>query len=74
MDWHLLEVYPGEGDLTFILCRGEAWFHHSGFVNSQSDGYHLLIHKEPFCDINVGVWCTLSAASIIGPPPFFFKL
>ena len=57
-------------DLTFILCRGDSWFHHSGFVNSHTDSH--LINKEPFHDVNVGVWCTLSAARIIDPT-FFFK-
>jgi len=38
-------------------------------VNSQTGSHGLLIHKEPFHDVNdFGVWCTLSAAGIIGPP------
>lgn len=57
----VVEKWPLRSYCVGVRCG----FHHSGFVNFQSDGYSLLIHKEPFHDVNVGVWYTLSAARII---------
>jgi hypothetical protein len=57
-------------DLTFFT--DEAWFHLSGYVNSQnnrlwsSENPHEL-YQVPLHDQKVGVWCAISRMRIIGP-------
>lgn len=57
-------------DVTFFT--DEAWFHLSGYVNSQnnrlwsSENPHEF-HQVPLYDQKVGVWCAISRMRIIGP-------
>ncbi|PNF22643.1 hypothetical protein B7P43_G07109, partial [Cryptotermes secundus] len=65
---------------TFVVNHGieefdEAWFHLSGYVNSQnnriwsSDNPHVL-HEKPLHCQKIGVWCAVSRR-IVGP--IFFE-
>jgi len=71
-EWMLQSVNDGEVDPFSVLYTDEAWFHLSGYVNSQNSRYwsatnpHQL-HETPLHDLKVGVWCALSANRIIGP-------
>ena len=50
----------------------EAWFHVSGYVNSQntrvwaSENPHVF-HESSLIPEKVGVWCAISGQRIIGP-------
>lgn len=57
-------------DVTFFT--DEAWFHLSGYVNSQnsrlwSSDNPLSVHKTPLHDKKVGVWVAISRHRIVGP-------
>lgn len=58
--------------LNKTFFSDEAWFHLSGYVNSQnyrhwsSDNPHEFIEK-PLHSIKTGVWCAMSRRRIIGP-------
>jgi len=61
---------PGILDVTFFT--DEAWFHLSGYVNSQNT--HIwaaaiphTVHEETFHSQKFGVWCGVSRRQIIGP-------
>jgi len=61
---------PGILDATFFI--DEAWFHLSGYVNSQNvriwaaENPHT-VHEEPLHSQKIGVWCGVSRRRIIGP-------
>ena len=61
---------PGILDVTFFT--DEAWFHLSGYVNSQNtriwaaENPHT-VHEEPLHSQKIGVWCGVSRRRIIGP-------
>ena len=66
----------GENILNHTFFSDEAWFHLSGYMNSQNSrawstvNPHALFQK-PLHDQKVGVWCALSRGRIIGP--IFFE-
>jgi len=61
---------PGILDVTFFT--DEAWFHLSGYVNSQNtciwaaENPHTG-HEEPLHSQKIAVWCGVSRRRIIGP-------
>ena len=61
---------PGILDLTWFT--DEAWFHLSGYINSQNTRIwaeknpHTL-HAEPLHAQKIVVWCAVSRRRIIGP-------
>ena len=62
-------------DLDYTFYSDEAWFHLSGYVNSQnSRTWSALnpfeLHESPLHSLKVGVWIAISRRRIIGP--FFF--
>jgi hypothetical protein len=55
-----------------FFMTDEAWFHLSGYVNSQNSRYWATenpneLHEQPLHDQKIGVWCGVSATRIIGP-------
>jgi hypothetical protein len=65
----LLKENPGILDYTWF--SDEAWFHPSGYVNSQNA--HIwasenpnAMHEEPLHSEKIGVWCGMSRRRIIG--------
>jgi len=66
----LLKVNPGILDYTWFSDK--AWFHLSGYVNSQNSRIWAsenanVIHEEPPHSEKIGVWCGMSWRCIIGP-------
>ena len=58
--------------LVYIWFSDEAWFHLSGYVNSQNSRIWgsenpNAIHEEPLHSEKIGVWCGMSRRRIIGP-------
>jgi hypothetical protein len=56
---------------------GEAWFHLSGYVNSQNSRFWssenpLFFHEVPLHSRKIGCWCAISSKRILGPI-FFSK-
>jgi hypothetical protein len=72
--WDFLTA--NEEDIMDITCfSDEAWFHLSGYINSQNSHVWLAvnphaIHGTPLNDQKVGVWCTISWSWVIGPTYF----
>lgn len=57
-------------DITFF--SDEAWFHLSGYVNSQNYRHWSSVNPHVFIEtdmhpIKIGVWCAISRRRIIGP-------
>jgi hypothetical protein len=58
--------------LVVTFFTNEAWFHLSGYVNTQntrlwtSENPHA-VHETPFHDQNIGVWVAISTRHIVGP-------
>jgi hypothetical protein len=57
---------------TIILFSDEAWFHFSGYLNSQNKRYWsadnpVLLHQVPLHSIRVASWCAARATRVIGP-------
>jgi hypothetical protein len=55
-----------------IFMTDEAWFHLSGYVNSENSRYWATenpheLHEQPLHDRKIGVWCGVSVTCIIGP-------
>ena len=55
-----------------FLVTDEAWFHLSGYVNSQNSRHWAIenphvIHESPLHPVKIGVWCAISAQRIVGP-------
>jgi hypothetical protein len=74
-NWFLrLERNPGILTMTWFI--DEAWFHLSGYVNSQntriwaSENPHAF-NEAPLHPQKVGVWCAISTQKVIGP--IFFE-
>ena len=73
--WLLSMVEEGCLDPLLYIMLDEAWFHLSGYVNSQNTCYWSsenlhIIHKMN--DLKIGVWCTVSGTKIVGP--YFFLI
>ena len=73
----LLHVVERDPDILKVTWfTDEAWFHLSGYVNSQntrvwaSENPHVF-HESPLHSEKVGVWCAISGERIIGP--IFFE-
>lgn len=71
-NWITNAVCNGEVDPEMTFFTDEAWFHLSGYVNSQNSRYWCsenphISHEKPLHDVKVGVWCAVSAKKIIGP-------
>ena len=61
---------PGILDVTFFTA--EAWFHLSGYINSQNTRIWAAenphsVHEEPLHSQEFVVWCGVSCRRIIGP-------
>jgi hypothetical protein len=56
----------------YVFFPDEAWFHLSGYVNSQnsrfwsSENAHLF-HEVPLHSQKIGCWCAISRKRIVGP-------
>ena len=62
----------GQNVLDLIYYSDEAWFHLSGFINSQncriwSSDNPLIFNETPLHAQKIGVWVAMSRARIIGP-------
>lgn len=62
----------GEDILDLTFFTDEAWFHLSGYVNSQncrvwSSENPFEFKEKPLHDQKVGVWCAISRKRIVGP-------
>jgi len=70
--WIRDEIFIGQIDPNLLFFSDEAWFHLSGYINSQNNRYwstenpHQL-HEIPLHDQKVGVWCAISRTRIVGP-------
>ncbi|KAJ4449805.1 hypothetical protein ANN_01211 [Periplaneta americana] len=58
--------------LSIIWFTDEAWFHLSGYVNSQNSRHWAIenphvIHEAPMHPVKIGVLCAISAQRIVGP-------
>lgn len=58
--------------LNETFFTDEAWFHLSGYMNSQnsrlwSTANPLCIHEEPLHSVKIGVWIAISRRRIVGP-------
>jgi hypothetical protein len=74
--WFQQSVYDGMIDPDLVSYTDDAWFHLSGYVNSQNNPYWSAenphsIHEVPLHDVKIGVWCAISAKRII--VPVFFE-
>jgi hypothetical protein len=63
-----------DGDIatTLVLFSNEAWFHLSGYVNSQNNRQWskknpIIINGIPLHGVKVGVWCAMSAGRTTKP-------
>jgi hypothetical protein len=75
--WFQQSVYDGMVDPDLAFYTDEAWFHLSGFVNSQNNRYWSAenlhsVHEVPLYGVKIVVWCAISEHRIIGPV-FFQK-
>jgi hypothetical protein len=68
--WFLNLVERNPGILTMAWFTDEAWFHLSGYVNSQNTR-PCAFTETPLHPQKVGVWCAISAERVIGP--IFFE-
>ena len=65
----------GENILNDTFFTDEAWFHLSGYANTQNsrtwatENPHETFEK-PLHDQNIGVWCAVSRSRITGPTFF----
>jgi hypothetical protein len=70
--WFQTFIEENPGILDYTWFSDEAWFHLSGYVNSQntrlwgSENPHALF-QEPLHSQKLGVFCALSQRRIIGP-------
>ena len=69
--WLLSTVEEGRMDPLLYFMSDEAWFHLSGYVNSQNTRYWSsknwhVIHEMPLHDLKIGVWCAVSGIKIVG--------
>jgi hypothetical protein len=71
-NWMLKNMHDGLVDPQLLFITDEAYFHLSGYVNSQNTRIRSVenpytVHQTPLHDIKIGVWCAVSARRIIGP-------
>jgi hypothetical protein len=70
--WFQTFIEENQGILDYTWFSDEAWFHLSGYVNSQntrlwgSENPHALF-QEPLHSQKLGVFCAVSQQRIIGP-------
>lgn len=74
--WVLENISEGFLDPFLFISTDEAWFHLSGYVNSQNTRHWAtqnphVSHQKPLHDLKIGVWCAISGRRIIGP--IFFE-
>jgi len=74
--WFQTHLKENPGILDYTWFSDEAWFHLSGYVNSQNSRIWAsenpnAIHEEPLHSEKIGVWCGMSQRRIIGP--IFFE-
>jgi hypothetical protein len=68
--WLQEEIPFGMLDMNLFFISDEAWFHLSGYVNSQNSRYwstenpHQFV-ETPFHAQKLGVWCAVSTHRII---------
>jgi hypothetical protein len=73
--WFRQFVRNGVDILENVFFPNEAWFHLSGYVNSQylrfwsSENPHLF-HEVPLHSQKIGCWCAISRKRIAGPIVF----
>src|SRR6185437_9724828 len=71
-NWVRDQILHGHIEPNSLFFTDEAWFHLTGYVNSQNNRYwsnenpHQL-HEVPLHDAKVGVWCAISRTRLIGP-------
>jgi len=75
-NWIRDEIFIGQIDPNLLFFSDEAWFHLSGYINSQNNRYWSTdnphqVHEIPLHDQKIGVWCAISRTKIIGP--IFFQ-
>jgi hypothetical protein len=63
---HVWEINP-----RLILFSGKVCFHFSENVHYRNNIFPLSFHKVFLYDVNVGVWCAMSATEIMAPVFFF---
>lgn len=74
--WFMQRLMNNDELLNVTFYSDEAWFHLSGYVNSQNmrlwsaDNPHIF-HETPLHPIQVGVWIAVSRRRLIGP--IFFE-
>jgi hypothetical protein len=70
--WFRQFVRNGVDILENVFFFHEAWFHLSGYVNSQNSRFwgseipHLS-HEMPLHSQKIGCWCAISRKRIVGP-------
>jgi len=70
--WFQTHLKENPGILDYAWFSDEAWFHLSGYVNSQNSRIWAsenpkAIHEEPLHSEKTGVWFGMSRRRIIGP-------
>jgi hypothetical protein len=70
-NWMLKNMHDGLVDPQLLFITDEAYFHLSGYVNSQStriwsDDNPHEVQQILLLDIKIGVWCAVSVKRIIG--------
>jgi hypothetical protein len=74
-EW-FLKFIENDSVLNYTFFTDEAWFHLSGYINSQNTrvwatkNLHEFL-ESPLHSLKIGVWCAISRKRIIGP--IFFK-
>ena len=69
--WLLSMVEEERLNPLLYFISDEAWFHLSGYMNSQNTRYWSsenphVIHETPLHDLKIGVWCAVSGTKIVG--------
>jgi hypothetical protein len=70
--WFPQFVRNGVDILENVSFSGEAWFHLSGYVNSQNSSFwssehRHLFHEVPLHSQKIGCWCAIFRKLIVGP-------
>ena len=70
--WFLRFIVQNPAILSITWFTDEAWFHLSGYVNSQNSRHWAIEtphvnHEAPLHPVKIGVWCAISAQRIVGP-------
>jgi hypothetical protein len=61
----LYSSFEGYRHLDKVFYCDEAWFHLSGYINSQNSRIQSAenphtFHERPFCSLKFRVWCAVS--------------